>query len=497
MAMNSTINIYVTGKNLAGILSSVSPPAGMTCNVMTLEAGTHINAQAVNVFVLKKIPSRTLDGSKYILCSKSHTELTADELNMLYDLWPEPLTPSLLKFYYRKLLERIQSEQLNTSEGIEHQKRIIEMARQDYLTGLATRWYLQEYILKNQDEQNVTCIYLDLDNFKKVNDTYGHQAGDRALAATAEMMQQKFSDGFCARMGGDEFMIVLLGLRDASDVEGKVSAFMARLLEYYASTRTMKALSVSAGIAQKTHGDEKSIDRLIHESDMALYEAKKSGRACCKIYKDSMDEHREPEQTPETKTESVRNYYLVDYENVKNQGLNGIQDLKGDNVICIFYSRNAPGNFTLDLHRQISEANAEIVYLKVEVGTKNALDFQLASYLGKIIAENNGRPCNYFIVSNDRGYLSLVPFWHEGNIDIEVVGDLSGAKIFVDRDELTAKVSELTGEPDDAGNIADIIINCRTKTEINSALQKHYHNNEKSTEIYHAIKSLIEQKRGR
>ncbi len=485
----NTINIYVTGRTLAGILSSISPPAGMLCNVTALEAGTHINSQAVNVFVLKKIPSRILDGAKYILCSKSHTELTADELNMLYDLWPEPLTPSLLKFYYRKLLERIQSEQLNTSEELEHQKRIIEMARQDYLTGLATRWYLQEYIRKNQDEQNVTCIYLDLDNFKKVNDTYGHQAGDRALAATAEMMQREFTDGFCARMGGDEFMIVLLGLREASDVERKVNAFMSGLLEYYAGTKTMRALSVSAGIAQKTHGDSKTIDRLIHESDMALYEAKKSGRSCCKIYRASMDERDD--------TQSARNYYLVDYENVKNQGLNGIQDLKGDNVICIFYSRNAPGNFTLDLHRQISEANAEIVYLKVEVGTKNALDFQLASYLGKIIAENHGRPCNYFIVSNDRGYLSLVPFWHEGNIDIEVIADLSGAGIFVDRDEIAAKVSELTGESEEAGNIADIIINSRTKTEVNSALQKHYRDNEKSSEIYHAIKSLIEHKRGR
>ena len=490
MAMNTnTINIYVTGKNLAGILSSVSPPTGMSCNVSTLEAGTHINAQAVNVFVTKKLPGRTLDGAKYILCSKSHTELTADELNMLYDLWPEPLTPSLLKFYYRKLLERIQSEQLNTSEEIEHQKRIIEMARQDYLTGLATRWYLQEYIRKNQAEQNVTCIYLDLDNFKKVNDTYGHQAGDRALAATAEMMQREFTDGFCARMGGDEFMIVLLGLREASDVEKKVNTFMAGLMEYYAGTKTMHELSVSAGIAQKTHGDDKSIDRLIHESDMALYEAKKSGRACCRVYNASMERR-------EDNSESARNYYLVDYENVKNQGLNGIQDLRGENVVCIFYSRNAPGNFTLDQQRQISEANAKIVYLKVEVGTKNALDFQLSSYLGKIIAENHNRPCNYYIVSNDRGYTSLVPFWHEGNIDVEIVADLTGEKISVDREETAAKISERTGESENAGDIADIIINGLTKKEINRAIHAYYNDKEKAKQIYKAIKSLIRNKPG-
>ena len=152
---NSTINIYVTGKNLAGILSAVSPPSGMLCKVEMLEAGTRINGQAMNIFILKRLPSSDFlteaKGAKYVLCSKSPCDMTADELNMLYDLWPEPLTPSLLKFYYGKLLERIRSEQLNTSEGIEHQKRIIEMARQDYLTGLATRWYLQEYIKKNQD----------------------------------------------------------------------------------------------------------------------------------------------------------------------------------------------------------------------------------------------------------------------------------------------------------------------------------------------------------
>ena len=186
------------------------------------------------------------------------------------------------------LLWNSKNSQQNNQE-LEYQKRILEMARQDYLTGLATRWYLNEYIENNKDEKNITCIYFDLDNFKFVNDTYGHGAGDRALAATAEMIQREFTDGFAARMGGDEFMLVLTGERNVKEVESKVNNFMKKLLEYYAQTNTMKTLSISAGISQKLQHQDKTIDRLIHESDIALYDAKKNGRACCKIYQPSME----------------------------------------------------------------------------------------------------------------------------------------------------------------------------------------------------------------
>ena len=100
------------------------------------------------------------------------------------------------------------------------------MAQQDYLTGLATRWYLHEYAETKRDEKELTCIYFDLDNFKLINDTYGHQEGDRALAATGEMMQREFPEGFCARMGGDEFMIVIPGKISAQQIEARVNSFM-------------------------------------------------------------------------------------------------------------------------------------------------------------------------------------------------------------------------------------------------------------------------------
>ncbi|MBQ9419327.1 MAG: GGDEF domain-containing protein [Synergistaceae bacterium] len=195
--------------------------------------------------------------------------------------YPSKIDPNALNiFIARDFPARVS----DSSTEREYQKRLVEMAHQDYLTGLATRWYLQEYVQNNQHEENITCIYFDLDNFKYVNDTYGHQAGDRALAATAEMMQREFADGLVARMGGDEFMVVLPGAKTLAEVETRVNTFMKNLLDYYKTMPTMTKLSVSAGIAQKINGSDKTIDTLIHESDTALYAAKKSGKNCCRIY---------------------------------------------------------------------------------------------------------------------------------------------------------------------------------------------------------------------
>lgn len=164
------------------------------------------------------------------------------------------------------------------------QRHLLEMARQDFLTGLATRWYFQDYLERARTEEHVTCIYFDLDHFKELNDAHGHQAGDRALAATAEMTRREFADGFAARMGGDEFMVVLLGERPVKEVERRVSAFLKGLADYYSGVPFMRGLSVSAGIAQSTPASPKSIDRLVRESDLALYQAKGAGRAQCRVY---------------------------------------------------------------------------------------------------------------------------------------------------------------------------------------------------------------------
>ncbi len=276
------INVYVNSSKLSEAMKEEEP----SCRFYVLKEPVH---EGTNIIITKDLPESRNSSVRYVLCTSSPEKLRSEQLEGIYMVWPFPLTKALAKFYFRRLLEGLKIESQHTEEYEEYQKRLTEMAHQDYLTGLATRWYLQEYVKNTEHEENITCIYFDLDRFKDVNDTYGHQAGDRALAATAEMMENEFSEGFCARMGGDEFMIVLAGERDISEVEQKVNDFMNKLLGYYATTRTMKKLSVSAGISQRLKGEEKSIDRLIHESDLALYRAKRGGRSCCKIYSASME----------------------------------------------------------------------------------------------------------------------------------------------------------------------------------------------------------------
>ena len=280
MSLNE-INIYTQDSNLISLIQNSLSRS--VYNFYSVDARPDPNEN--NIFIIKKLPAKILKHAKYVLLSDRPETIDPALLDFIYDIWPETLTPQLVKFFFGKLQKQIQSELKNSTTERQYQKRLLEMAHQDYLTGLATRWYLQEYVQNNENNENITCIYFDLDNFKSVNDTYGHQAGDRALAATAEMMQNEFYDGLAARMGGDEFMVVLPGERTIDEVEKQVNAFMKHLLNYYASTPTMKNLSVSAGIAQRVNDSKKSIDTLIHESDTALYDAKKAGKNCCKIYK--------------------------------------------------------------------------------------------------------------------------------------------------------------------------------------------------------------------
>ena len=271
------INIYTRNGEIISFMKNFLRSG--SCNFLSPDEKPAPDS-AHNIFITSEIPGEIHENAKYILLTDAPGSLDFSQVKFLYDIWPLTLTQPLLKFFAGRLISQIKDEiqQAHTEHAL------IEIAHHDYLTGLATRWYLHEYFQNNENEENLTCIYFDLDNFKEVNDTYGHQTGDRVLASTAEIMQRSCSDGFAARMGGDEFMVVLTGGRTALEVEARVMALMEKLGEYYSNIPTMKNLSVSAGIAQRLNGEDKSIDTLISESDTALYDAKKAGKNCCKIY---------------------------------------------------------------------------------------------------------------------------------------------------------------------------------------------------------------------
>lgn len=117
-------------------------------------------------------------------------------------------------------------------------------------------------------------------------------------------------------------------------------------------------------------------------------------------------------------------YYLVDYENVKVDGMSGVDQLEKTDSVCIFYSENA-STLTFGLHESLNRSQAAIVFQKVEVGVKNALDFQLSTYLGYLISENEGKNETYYIVSEDKGLAILTGYWAERGANVETTADIA------------------------------------------------------------------------
>ncbi|MVM54212.1 sensor domain-containing diguanylate cyclase [Gordonibacter urolithinfaciens] len=160
------------------------------------------------------------------------------------------------------------------------EQRVIAAARTDYLTGLYNRRYFYEHVEEHRGNQPVTLITFDLDDFKNINDRYGHAAGDAALGMTAKMLQEAFPDGFVVRWGGDEFVVALMGERSTERTEATVRALLAELAHESAADGNAWAVTASAGIAA-TDDPGLPIDALIRKSDEALYRAKREGASPC------------------------------------------------------------------------------------------------------------------------------------------------------------------------------------------------------------------------
>jgi diguanylate cyclase (GGDEF)-like protein/PAS domain S-box-containing protein len=162
-----------------------------------------------------------------------------------------------------------------------YEQQNIKYANTDFLTGLNNRRSLFDYLSGIERNSKIAIIMLDLDKFKGVNDTYGHAAGDEALKITAKVLEECFPDGFISRIGGDEFIIALVGEYDLSQVEERTQNLLDSLKEKYLLRNEFKEMSSSAGIAQERLSvcNIRSIEELVKRSDDALYTAKESGKA--------------------------------------------------------------------------------------------------------------------------------------------------------------------------------------------------------------------------
>ena len=167
--------------------------------------------------------------------------------------------------------------------------QVVELSLTDALTGIYNRRYF-DLFLRNEVERsrrfsrNLSIIMIDIDHFKKYNDTYGHPAGDKALQFVVMCLQKGHRRAdVLTRVGGEEFAIILpeTGIVGAREVAQRIRAAMTVSLDL------KQPLTLSMGLSA-LHGGDIEAEVLIQRADQALYKAKRTGRnRICSFEEDS------------------------------------------------------------------------------------------------------------------------------------------------------------------------------------------------------------------
>lgn len=184
------------------------------------------------------------------------------------------------------------------SERLAAEARLNQLAHFDALTGLPNRVMLydrlqQALLAAQRGARLLGVFFLDLDRFKQINDTHGHEVGDQVLRAVAERLRATLRPSdTVARLSGDEFVLLAPGLRTAEDAE-----FLAqKLLDAFSQPLDLPGLSIdqrpSIGVTLYPI-DDSDADGLLRHADRAMYQAKQAGRGCWRLYSMHIDPQRQ------------------------------------------------------------------------------------------------------------------------------------------------------------------------------------------------------------
>lgn len=172
--------------------------------------------------------------------------------------------------------------------------RIIHQAHYDSLTDLPNRFLALDrlselLIVAERNNDKVAVLFLDLDDFKKINDTLGHEIGDKLLMESAERLNAALrNEDTVGRLGGDEFIVLLKGLLDASDAIPIAENLLKRFREPFKIDGRELILTVSVGISVYPE-DGKNPSELLKNADVAMYQAKDLGRNTFSFFTEAMN----------------------------------------------------------------------------------------------------------------------------------------------------------------------------------------------------------------
>lgn len=171
---------------------------------------------------------------------------------------------------------------IDVTERMKRDKRLQEereslrrLATQDSFTGLLNRGTLEKKVnhalMHMNRDQDCAYLALDVDNFKKINDSYGHGVGDKLILEMAKLLKQQFAeDAYIGRMGGDEFAVFIRNCSSRDEIQQRADELLSRVWKLKDTMALQENPTVSIGIAFQNKA-ETSFEDLYHSADKALY----------------------------------------------------------------------------------------------------------------------------------------------------------------------------------------------------------------------------------
>ncbi|PIZ31163.1 MAG: hypothetical protein COY40_02775 [Alphaproteobacteria bacterium CG_4_10_14_0_8_um_filter_53_9] len=176
-------------------------------------------------------------------------------------------------------------ELMHALNRLTNRDKAVQQANSDALTGLANRrGVLQKLEAAYKAGKPLALFYIDLDKFKPINDTYGHEAGDAVLRRVAELFTAAVRDNdLVARLGGDEFLIILFGMTDRDQLSERAQKIIDLVSEPMWVNDVRVKLGASIGITVGPQ-DGATVEALMAAADETMYAVKKAGRNGFKFY---------------------------------------------------------------------------------------------------------------------------------------------------------------------------------------------------------------------